>query len=898
VTLLLGLLLAWPLAGAPAGGQTTPPASAGAREGDRRAAGLATATLEVEVVDVTGGLLPAASVTVRPRGAAGGAPGGSAGGAAGGAPGGAPGSAPGGGARRDPEAGSQAPASAAAFERTTGEAGTARLTLVPGRYDLTVSLDGFEPATRALTLTARQDQRVRVELSLSRLTETVTVGVTASGVADTTVDAADIDALADDPEALDAFIADLAGPEAEVRVDGFSGGRTPRKSDVAQIVVISDPYSAQFHTVGQSQVNVVTKPGFGEWHGWAGTDLATRAMAARDVFARERLDYRRAGGWFSASGPIRRARTSVSIDGYLRRDSQQAPSVALTSAGTLRTATAVRDRSQSVEVRFTTAVGQALLRNRVEVETATRSGAGVGDLDLPERAYGTTRQRVNARSSLTSTIGYGIEQDLRLFGSWQRDTQVPVTEARTILVLGAFRAGGAQTRGETLVRTGQVEGTWTLPAQRGLRVRTGLSLDAIRRRSTNLSNYLGTWVFANLEAYEAGRPITYTQRIGAAEVQVPDLRGAVYLHDQIRLRPTLQAGVGLRQEWQPAVNRPTPAPRLSLAWVRPKGLTVRGGVGRFFGWYDSGLLEEARRLDGTRFTEIILQSPGYPDPLGEGVAQAAPPSTRVIAAPDVTLASFWRASVTVERKVGTVGLRATAFRQTGGREPRARNVNVPVDGVRPDPTLGNVLRISPIGRSESLGLELGVNTGQLWRRRLQASVNYSLGRARNDADGALSLPADSLNPTLEWGPGRNDLRHRVHGSLNLKGGGLTLNLYTRAQSGQPYNITTGQDDNGDTVTNDRPAGLARNAGRGNGRIATDLRLSWGRKLGGSAAARRDGDPARRRGGQDLGVTLSAANVFNQRQNAGFSGVLTSPLFGQPTSALTARRLNLSMQVGF
>ena len=34
----------------------------------------------------------------------------------------------------------------------------------------------------------------------------------------------------------------------------------------------------------------------------------------------------------------------------------------------------------------------------------------------------------------------------------------------------------------------------------------------------------------------------------------------------------------------------------------------------------------------------------------------------------------------------------------------------------------------------------------------------------------------------------------------------------RLQSALPYNVTTGRDDNGDTVSNDRPAGVTRNIG--------------------------------------------------------------------------------------
>ena len=52
---------------------------------------------------------------------------------------------------------------------------------------------------------------------------------------------------------------------------------------------------------------------------------------------------------------------------------------------------------------------------------------------------------------------------------------------------------------------------------------------------------------------------------------------------------------------------------------------------------------------------------------------------------------------------------------------------------------------------------------------------------------------------------------------------LALGTSFRVQSALPYNITTGRDDNGDTISNDRPAGVTRNAARALINAMTDLR---------------------------------------------------------------------------
>ncbi len=113
---------------------------------------------------------------------------------------------------------------------------------------------------------------------------------------------------------------------------------------------------------------------------------------------------------------------------------------------------------------------------------------------------------------------------------------------------------------------------------------------------------------------------------------------------------------------------------------------------------------------------------------------------------------------------------------------------------------------------------------------------YQLGSVRNNADSALSLPGDSNNPDADWGPAMQDVRHRlfVMGNLPLPYG-LRAGLNMQVSSARPYNITTGLDDNGDTVFNDRPEGVSRNAGRGAKQMTVDLRLTKSFNLGGLLA---------------------------------------------------------------
>jgi hypothetical protein len=142
-----------------------------------------------------------------------------------------------------------------------------------------------------------------------------------------------------------------------------------------------------------------------------------------------------------------------------------------------------------------------------------------------------------------------------------------------------------------------------------------------------------------------------------------------------------------------------------------------------------------------------------------------------------------------------------------------------------------------------------------------------------------------------------------------------LGTSIRVQSALPYNITTGRDDNGDTISNDRPAGVTRNTGRGRALVDLSTRLSWSMGFGTRAATTQgpqvrilrgdNADPLRDMPGADmqnmrfgLELYVQAFNLSNRMNALNFSGVLTSPFFGQPTSAAPPRRVEVGTRLTF
>jgi hypothetical protein len=108
-------------------------------------------------------------------------------------------------------------------------------------------------------------------------------------------------------------------------------------------------------------------------------------------------------------------------------------------------------------------------------------------------------------------------------------------------------------------------------------------------------------------------------------------------------------------------------------------------------------------------------------------------------------------------------------------------------------------------------------------------------------------------------------------------------------SGLPFNITTGFDNNGDTVANDRPDGVARNSGRGPGVVQLDVRLAK------SFSFRRKDEPRKH---DALEVTADVFNALNRTNLTHVVGVLSSPFFGRGNSAASARTVQFSARYLF
>jgi hypothetical protein len=819
----------------------------------------------------------------------------------------------------------------AAVEAVTNDRGeVAFANLIPGTYAVRAEFPGFEPRLMdQIRLRAGSTARREMKLNLAKIAEDVVVGQDPRDRAldprgnafGNVLTREQIEALPDDPDEMEEALKQMAGPGAAIRVDGFRGGRLPPKAQIQSIRFRRDLFAAENHGGGMVHVDITTRPGGGPLRGTVDFTFRDEALNARNAFAPREAPEQQQNGTITMSGTLLKDRTGFSFttNGVNAYDSK-----------TLNAALPERTVSGSVRrpadrANFSARLDHALTKSHTLRASYQRNGTsssnlGVGDYDLPTRGYSRDTTEDVFRLSGSGPVSRNLFNETRFQVRHQTNASESLTDAPALLVLDAFNAGGAQIAGGRRGTDFEVASDFDFAKGRHS-ARAGFLLEAGRYHSDDARNMGGTFTFSSLEAFDAGRPTTFTQRTGDPLVEYSHAQFGWYVQDDMRVARSLSLSFGLRHEVQTHIDDYLSfAPRFGATWSPRKNgaTTFRGGVGIFYDWYEAQLYEQTLRVDGTRQQDLVVQNPGFPDPFAGGDVVVLP-SSRYQQAGNLTLPTVFRSNVGMEQVVGRYGRVNVGHSFGRGRDLfRGRNVNAPLpDGSRPDPTVGNITQIESTARSQGHVVNTGFNVNLPWHRTF-LFVNYSFAKAMNDTDGAFSLPVNSFDPAAEWGPTSTDVRHRLSGMLNMNlWWGFKLATSFNGNSAPPYNITTGTDDNNDTVSNDRPDGVGRNAARASSRWDLGARVSYtfgfGRRPGADGAAGPQVVMIRTLGGETpmggfsggaddkrwrIELYLAGTNILNHTNFLGYSGVMTSPFFGQPTSAGPARKLEVGARFGF
>lgn len=802
--------------------------------------------------------------------------------------------------------------------------------LVPGRYTVSATFSGFETITVKDVRVRAGDNKQKITLPLKRVDEAVTVGRDKQTAAldplgssfSTVLTREQIAALPDDPDEMEAALKAMSPPGSTMRVDGFSGGKLPPKSQIRSIrLPRMDMMAAQNHggLNGAMFIDIMTQPGLGSFRGSTDFTFRDDALNSRNPFAEAKGDEALRQGGLALSGPIQANKSSYSITFNGGMDYTTSNLLARTLDGTIAEPVRLPSDRSSLNIRLDSAINKDhALRFSYARNDSERRNVGVGSYTLPTAGFRQNSTDHTVRLSENGAVGKRFFSESRLQLRWADSRSVSATEAPTIRVNDAFTSGGAQQSGGD--HRFEFEAASDLDYVRGKHsMRTGVLVEGGRYRSDASSNYLGTYTFASLADFAAGKPTTYTRRIGDPNVSYDNLQVGIYGQDDWRLHKTTMLSVGLRYEGQTLIkDQKNLSPRATVTWAPFKNgkTTFRGGVGYFNDWLGTSTYEQTLRVDGFKQREINVRFPSYPD---AGVTSgSALPTNRYLLANNLALPASWNANAGVDRQVTpTFRLNASYTYRQGDGLLRGRNLNAPVNGVRPDPTFANIVEVTGDAGSRTHSINMGGNVIAMNWHRTIVFMNYTYTRGKSNGGGAFSLPANGDDLSTEWGP--NQARHRVQGQVNMEPvKDLSFSMQFRLQSGSPYNLTTGRDDNSDGVFSDRPAGVTRNSLWTPGQWDIGGRLNYAIGFGKRAQPAGGGPQGMMvvmggGGGGPMGgfggggasdkryqvnFYISGSNLTNHKNYVGFSGVQTSPFFGQATNVLNPRKVELGMRFGF
>lgn len=407
---------------------------------------------------------------------------------------------------------------------------------------------------------------------------------------------------------------------------------------------------------------------------------------------------------------------------------------------------------------------------------------------------------------------------------------------------------------------------------------------------------------------------------GNPEASVSQVDFGIYAQDDWRVRPNLTFSYGLRYERQTNIHSTLNfAPRLAVAWspgaansAKPPKMVIRAGGGVFYNRFGENNTLQANRFNGVNQQQFFVSEVPLYNANGQFVPPTASPLDTFPNVPSLSSLSAvgrqitWRVADNLQAPVGYMGgtqlerqlpkrftLFAGVFMMRFQHTLRARDINAPIPGTNGTRPFGNVGEIYQYESSGKLNInQLFIGFNNRLSRALTFFSSYVLSKTTNDTDGQASFPANSYDLTGEFGRASFDVRHRFTfaGTINLPWWQLSLNPFIVATSGRPFNITTGQDTNGDRLFTERPsfapagvdcnnpaanivctpygnfnlrpglgeALIPRNFGQGSGFVSVNVRISktwnFGTIHSSSAATGREGQgqAGQRGGGGDRG----------------------------------------------
>lgn len=730
----------------------------------------------------------------------------------------------------------------AARSTTSGRDGVFQFTAVQaGKYSLAITAKGFAQATvDEFEVSPGKTIQRSVALQLPVEEQQVQVNEDALGVSTSAdnnassivIKGKDLDALSDDPDELQSELSALAGPSAgpngaQIFIDGFTGGQLPPKSSIREIRINQNPFSAQYDKLGYGRIEILTKPGTDKFHGSVmvmGNDSAFNSL---NPFVTSEPAYYTTFMNGSAGGAL--GKKASWFGSVFRRDNASNSIInaeLLDSNGSVYNYTTAVANPQSrldVSPRLDFQLGNNnTLTVRYMFDRQKQTNSGVSQFALQSQAYDVSNSENTLQISDSQVLNAHMVNETRFQYIRDRNNQTAQSTDPTITVQGAFTGGG---NNQGTVRDNQDRfelENYTTAAEGAHSIQFGGRIRATHDVNTSSSGFNGNYIYSSLASYAAKTPAEYDITVGTAGSKVNVLDAGIFFQDDFKVHPNLTLSYGLRYETQNGIgDHDDWAPRMSVAWApnrkNGQGKTViRAGYGWFYDRFNSTYILDAVRQNGVNQKQYVVKNPGFTTdaPSASTLASLSTVAPTIYeVAPNLRASLNMQAAVGVEHQFGKIATTSVTYINSRGvHQYLSDNVNAFIDGTY-DPTKGTGTR--PSGINENI---YQFQSGGVYNQN-QIIVNYSVRAkkvslfgfymanfAKADTSGATYFPTNPSKPGADYGRSSFDIRSRFLMGGNLQAPyGVSFSPMLVVESGSPFNITIGQDLNGDNQFNDRPA---------------------------------------------------------------------------------------------
>ena len=776
-----------------------------------------------------------------------------------------------------------------------------------GQYELRAAFEGFKEASTRVRVGTRSPDAQRLVLSLSNLTQEVTV--TTGGAEVGANSSNNLDAVAIDQNALEGlpvFDQDYIAMVSRFLDTGSvgSGGATivvngmevsalgVSASAVQQIKINQDPYSAEYARPGRGRIEILTKAGGQEYEGEAHVIFRDAHFDARNGFAATRAPEQKRIFEGVFGGPVGHGgKTSFMLSANDEADDQQAQVVAIGPSGAINEMVPQPNREALVSLSITHQWSdKTMISIRPTYEYESERNRDVGGLTLASAGATASQHEQKVTYMQQTTLSPSLLHQFQVLIGHERQALLSTSAERGIVVAGAFTSGG---QGDLVRTESHMQLTESLIWIKGHhQVQGGFQIpDWSRRGSFDRTNFNGTYYFSGLDAHADGQPYAFIQQQGNGDLTFLEKQLGLYIKDDWQVRPGFSASFGVRYDWQNYFHDSNNlAPRGSIAFTPGSRKTdvIRAGLGLFNDRFGAGSIAELLHFRPGGLVRYVISNPSYPDPFQSGAGASQPPSI-VQLAPGAQIPQTLQYSIGLDHQLRKgLTMSVTYMGAQGYHFFRSRDINAPPPpfyAERPNPEYGVVREIASDGRQSTQSLQVSLR-GKV-SRWVSTQAQYTFSSAYNDTNGIGSYPANDYDLSGEWARADFDRPHRLLMLASVNPGHVVdLGVSLALTSAGRYSATLGDDVYNNGRGRARPIGVARNTMVAAGSAQLDLRLSRVLKAGGG------------KGHHAVTIALDAFNVLNRVNYGTFIGTVGSPLFGQPVSARAPRQLQLSTRVGF